>query len=276
MQSMKRLPGRLLGSLLLCLLALQTQAADQDQQVQTILEQTGFNKLLQHVPDFAQAVLKQSSGALEPEVNSALSAAFSQAFAPAAVQRDVVQVLNAHYDEARASRYIQQLRSPLSVKMAQLERNTSNPANMDDFKAYATSLQETPAPADRKRLIQRLDEANRTTQFSVDMQTAFFKAIFVAIEPVMEADMRLGEGELEKMVDEVRSSLDESLRDSTRLSYLYAFRDVSDQELERYIELCESDSYRWAIQLLGNAMISALNRAGERAAHTMAVAASQQ
>lgn len=260
----------LLGGILLCLLALQAQAADKREQIDTMLEQSGFNKLLQYVPDFAQAVLRQSSGALEPEASSALSAAFSDAFATPAVQRDVIEILSAHYDEARASAYIEQLRNPISLRMAELERSTSNPANLDDFKAFAASLQETPPDALRSRLIQRLDQANRTTQFSVDMQTAFFKAIFVAIEPVMEADMRLGDGELEKMVDEVRTSLEERLRNNTRLSYLYAFRDVSNEDLEDYIELCESESYRWAIQLLGNAMISALNRAADRAAMTMA------
>lgn len=268
MQSVKTL----LGGVLLCLLTLQVHAADKHQQIDTILEQTGFNKLLQYVPNFAQSVLKQSSGALEPEVNSALSSAFADAFATPVVKRDVVTVVSAHYDARHADTYIEQLRSPLSLRMAELERNTSDPANMDDFKAYAASLQETPPPAARRQLIQRLDEANRTTEFSVDMQTAMFKAIFVAIEPVMEADLRLGDGELEKMVDEVRTSLDESLRTNTRLSYLYAFRDVSDEKLEAYIEMCESESYRWAIQLLGNAMISALNQAADRAASAMAAA----
>ena len=45
--------------------------ANQNNDVNEILEQTGFNKLIQHIPDFAQSVLKQSSGALEPEMNSA-------------------------------------------------------------------------------------------------------------------------------------------------------------------------------------------------------------
>ncbi len=131
----------LLGGILLCLLALQAQAADKREQIDTMLEQSGFNKLLQYVPDFAQAVLRQSSGALEPEASSALSAAFSDAFATPAVQRDVIEILSAHYDEARASAYIEQLRSPISLRMAELERSTSDPANLDDVKAFAASLQ---------------------------------------------------------------------------------------------------------------------------------------
>ena len=240
-----------------------------DEQINAILEKTGFNKLLQHVPSFSQSVLKQSSGALEPEMGSALSAAFSQAFATETVQRDVNQMLKAHYNEPHATAYLKHLNSPLSLKMAKLESDTNNPSNREDIKAFSAALTNQPTAQSRSQLVERLDKATRTTDFSIDMQTAFFKAIFIAIDPVMEADMRINEDELKKMVNEVRTSLEEGLRNNTRLSFLYAFRNVSDTELKHYIEACESEEYRWGIQLLGNAMISAINQAADRAALAM-------
>lgn len=255
---------------LLFMFCLQTaHATNKQEQINQILQETGFDKLLKHIPDLAQRVLKQSSGALEPQMNSALSAAFNQAFATTSVQRDVINIINAHYDESLASAYLNQSQSPLAVKMAKLERNTNTPLGQKELNTFKANLQENPAPKSRNNLIQQLDKANRTTDFRVDMQTAFFKAVFVAIAPVMEADMRLGDGELDKMVTEVRDSLEESLRPNTHLFYMYAFRDVSDEELKNYINLCESKEHRWAIQLLGNAMISALNQAADRAAMMM-------
>ncbi len=242
---------------------------NKDEQVNAILEKTGFNKLLQHVPNFSQSVLKQSSGALEPEMGSALSAAFSQAFATATVQNDVNHVLKAHYNESHATAYLKHLNRPLSLKMAKLESDTNNPANRDDIKAFSAALTNQPTTQSRSTLVERLDKATRTTDFSIDMQTAFFKAIFIAIDPVMETDMRINEDELEKMVNEVRTSLEEGLSNNTRLSFLYAFRNISDEELMSYIKICESEEYRWGIQLLGNAMISAINQAADRAALSM-------
>lgn len=265
----------ILGVLLVCLLTFQqADAANKDEQINSILEQTGFDKLLQFIPNFAQAKLKQSSGALEPEVNSALSAAFSQAFATATIQRDVIDIINTHYDEARATLYLRQLNMPIAKKMEELVRDTNNPSNREDMMAFATALQNKPASDSRTALIERLDKANRMSDFKIDIETAFFKAIFVAVDPVMEADMRLGDGELDRMVNEVRTSIEDAVRSETRLSYLYAFRNISDDELTQYIELCESEEYRWAIQLLGNAMISALNQAADRAATAMAIASS--
>jgi len=244
-------------------------ADTRQEQIKTILEISGFNKLLQHIPDFSQGVLKQSSGALEPEVNSALSSAFSQAFTTEAVQQDIIKLINTHYDANYADAYIKILQSPLHTRVAQLERDINNPASRNEMLAFIAALENKPADATRTALIERLDKANRSSEFGVDLQATFFKAIFVAVNPVMDADMQISEDELGKMVAEVSKTFAESLRKNTRLTYLYTFRNISDAELTQYIEECESEAYRWAMQMLGNVMISALNQATDRAATIM-------
>ncbi len=254
-----------------CLLSIhQAYAADRTEQINAIIEETGFDELLEHVPEFAQNILQQSSGALEPEVNSRMSAAFEHAFAATQVRSDVYKVLNAHYEEQQATTYLQQLRSPLAQKISDLEKSTSSPDNRDAFTDFAQEQKTKPAPAKRQALIERLDNATRITEFGVDMQAAFFKAVFTAVNPVLDDDMRVGTEEMEKMVNEVRQSFSEAYKTNTRLSYLFTFRSLSDEELTQYIELCESNNYRWGVQLLGNAMVSALNQAADRAAIYMA------
>jgi hypothetical protein len=268
---MMKLRSSLITTLFLCLASLSlANAADRDSQINAIMTETGFDKLVEHVPEFAQNTLKQSSGALEPQVNSALSKAFSQSFASAAIRKDVLAVIQAHYDNKQGAAYLQQLQSPLSKKIAGLERSTNDPANRDDLAAFAKALKSKPAPAKRIKQIERLDKATRITEFGVDMQAALFKAVFTAVNPVMDEEMRVGDSEMEKMVKEVRQSFSGAYKEGTQLSYLYTFRSLSDQELDEYIKLCESSDYRWGVQLLGNAMISALNQAAERAAVLMA------
>lgn len=261
----------LFTTLLLCITTLSlANAADRNGDVNAIMDETGFDKLVEHVPEFAQNTLKQSSGALEPQVNSALSKAFSQAFAASAVRRDVIAVLNSHYDAKQGGGYLQKLRSPLAQKISELEKRTNDPANRADFIAFNEALKSKPAPAKRLKQIERLDKATRISEFGIDMQAALFRAVFTAVNPIMEADMRVGDSEMEKMVKEVRQSFSEAYNEGTQRSYLYTFRNLSDQELEEYIKLCESNEYRWGVQLLGNAMVSALNQAAERAAALMA------
>jgi len=259
-----------LFTLLLCLFVPLASAADRDTVIKALMTETGFDKLIEHVPEFAQTTLKQSSGALEPQVNSALSKAFSQSFGSASIRKEVVAVIQAHYDAKQGEAYLQRLQSPLSKKIADLERRTNDPDNRDDFIAFAQALKSKPAPTKRIQQIERLDKATRITDFGVDMQAALFKAVFTAINPVMDEEMRVGDSEMEKMVKEVRQSFNDAYKEGTQASYLYTFRNLSDQELEEYIKMCESSEYRWGVQLLGDAMISALNRAAEHAATLMA------
>ncbi len=268
---MLKLKSYLLTTLLLCCTSLSlANAADRDTQINAIMVETGFDKLVEHVPDFAQSTLKQSSGALEPKVNSALSKAFSQAFAPTAIRKDVLAVIQAHYDNKQGAAYLRQLQSPLSKKIAELERTSNNPDKRDEFNAFSESLKTKPATSKRIKQIERLDKATRVSDFGVDMQAAFFKAVFTAVNPVMDDEMRVSDSEMTKMVKEVRQSFNDAYREGTHRSYLYTFRNLSDQELEQYIKLCESSDYRWGVELLGNAMVSALNQAAERAAVLMA------
>ena len=266
---MMKLRSTLLTTLLLCIASL-ASAADHDSQINAIMTETGFDKLVEHIPEFAQNTLKQSSGALEPQVNSSLSKAFNQSFASATVRKDVLAVIQAHYDDKQGAAYLQRLQSPLSKKIAELERRTNEAGNRDDFAAFAQALKTKPAPARRIKQIERLDKATHITDFGVDLQAALFKAVFTAVNPVMDEEMRVGDSEMEKMVKEVRHSFSGAYKEGTQISYLYTFRSLSDQELEEYIKLCESSDYRWGVQLLGNAMISALNQAAERAAVLMA------
>lgn len=257
-------------ALLLCLTSLSlAHATERDTKINAIMSETGFDKLMDHVPQFAQNTLKQSSGALEPKVNSALSQAFSQSFASAAVRKDVLALIQAHYDSKQAAAYLQRLQSPLAKKIAELERATNAAENRAEFNAFAATLKTKPASPARLKQIERLDKATRITDFGVDMQAAFFKAVFTAVNPVMEEEMRVGNSEMERMVKEVRDSFSSAYKEGTQLTYLYTFRNLSDQELEAYIKQCETSDYRWGVQLLGNAMISALNQAADRASILM-------
>ena len=259
-----------MNKVVLCVAVLffSTQAvvADVSERIDHILDSSGFNKLLTRVPDFAQAVLRQSSGALDPEVNSELGAAFAAAFDSERVRSDVVGVVASHYEQDQAEAYLQLVQTPLAQQMTVLERVTSDEGQQEAFRGFVAALATHPAAAHRSALVEQLDNANRASAFSIDMQTAFFRAVFTAIEPVLGEDMALEPGELDRMVEEVRQSLSEVTVERTRNAYLFAFRDVDDGRLQAYVELCQAAEYRWMVGLLGNALVASINEAGERAA----------
>lgn len=134
---------------------------------------------------------------------------------------------------------------------------------------FAAQIKQTPPSDARQALIERLDSANRTSEFSVNLQLAFFRSVFSAINPVMDIDMKIEDDELQTMQDEVRKSIAADIKHHVHNSYFYAFRDLSDKELETYVIMSESDINRQSNQKLTTAIINAIDNASQRAAQIM-------
>ena len=270
-QWMSRALAALLG-LVVCAQPITGSAAqhgNRDAELQQVLEQSGIDRLIERMPDIATGVLKQSSGALEPEMNSALSAVFSQTFQPATLRRETLQVLRAHYDAPRVRAYLAQQQTPLARRITQLERAVTSTEQQQAMREYSERLKTRPATPQRQKLVERLDKATRGSALGVDVQTAFFRAVFTAVDPALAPDMKLTNGEMDKMVREVQQSLTHDIGARTRLFYHYAYRDLPDTDLEAHVKQCESAEHRWMAQLLGNAVISSINQAAGRAATLM-------
>lgn len=244
-------------------------AAGRDADLQQVLEQSGIDRLIERLPDIANGVLKQSGGALEPEMNSALSAVFSQTFQPATLRRETLRMLRAHYDAPRVRAYLAQQQTPLARRITELERAVATPEQQQAMREYGERIKTKPISAQRQKLVERLDKATGGSALGIDVQTAFFRAVFTAVDPVLAPDMKLTRGEMDKMVREVQQSLKEDIGARTRLFYHYAYRDLSDAELQAHVKQCESAEHRWMTQLLGNAVIASINQAAGRAASLM-------
>lgn len=266
---MKSRIGALVLSVCLAVGAGVVHAEATDKQILEMMELTGFGKLIERIPAFARAALKQSEGALEDDIRAELDGAIALAYRGEGIYARVLRSLRDTYKAEPAEGYLRMLRSPLAQKMAGLERAVAAPAAQAELKSYAERLKTAPADPRRLALVKRLDEASRASAFTLDMQTAFFASIFQAIDPRLEPDMRLEAGELQRMVGEVRRSLEGPVSETTIASYLYAYRDVPEAELVRYVEMHESADAAWGVRVLGEAMMVALDEAGREAAKRM-------
>lgn len=254
----------------LLFIALPAQAQTNQATIDKILEDTGINRLIAASPRLALAALKQSAFAVdEPKVNSQLNGAFTNAFTQKKIKRDISNQLSRNIDQALAERYLNLLSKPEWAKLAKMERASSDPKNRDDMMKFAESLKQQAAPASRMTLVERLDKANRTSEFSVNLQLAFFRSVFRAINPVLDADMKIDNEELGKMQDEVRKTISKDIKQHVQFSYLYAFRTLADAELAQYVELSESKTNTDSNAQLTKAIINSIDSAAQRAAHSM-------
>lgn len=257
------LVSKLLLTTALLLAFLPNSHADEvDKAIDSAIKLTGLDKLIEHVPDFAQSSLDQGKGAIDPKVWNALSNEIPNSYNQKDVSRDLVRYLKENNDPKMLDAYVAFLKSDQIKRFAAKEGGS----NMvpQKFRQYVDSRPQDFHQSKRSLLISRLDDATRSSEFSLDIQTAFFRTIFQAVNPFLDPDMRLKDGELNGMSDEVRNSLLKSTKDMTLFSYSFAYQEFSDKEIEEYVQAYEKKEHKWAVRFLGNGMMYAIDQAGKR------------
>lgn len=242
------------------LLLFTVTASAQGAEIKQAMELTGMDRLVAFLPQLSNQVLEQSRGALEPAQFEQVESLFQTHFSDQALEQAVNAQLQKHYDSKTYQRYVQALNTPLAQKVAALEK--SDPQQRYAWIGEQKSKNFTDAP--RKTLLEELDKAGYASEFGVELQTAFFRAVFVAVNPQLEADMRIDDEELQRMVNEVYNGLIGPTRESTLWNYYYTFKDQDVSVIKDYLTLQQSNDMQAGNQWLRNAVMTAIEEQSKK------------
>jgi hypothetical protein len=158
------------------------------------------------------------------------------------------------------------LRTPLARKVVALEIASAEPAAQQRVAEFVAALTSNPPTQRRAELVRHLDWATASTETSADILAAVARGITMAVSAAGPAEQRLRPGQIEDRVAQVRARANEGLREAQMASALYAYRDLTDDELAAYVLFSASEAGRWYNVAMRKALVSALNRAVEQTA----------
>lgn len=241
---------RMMG--LTCLLGVSTLALAIDgknkasEQIDQMMDLSGWNEQIRHMESSALAGMDQNPN---PELNleqqARLRGLFSDAFGAARVQGAVADALRNEYDEKKFTAGVTLLNSTIARKMTKLESAAATPEQQQALQAYAATLEQQPPPLERVELMKKLILSSGALDVVVDMQMVFVEAMGRAMNPLAPAEKRLSEEQIVQKLDEMRSQVEEAAKPFLLVSSLYIYRGVSDEDLNEYLALYESDTGRW-------------------------------
>ncbi|MFP4474725.1 MAG: hypothetical protein ACLFOY_04145 [Desulfatibacillaceae bacterium] len=188
------------------------------------------------------------------------------------VMGDVRKVCLEMYDEKTLGDVLAWLRSDMGKKVSELE----NPGHsMEESQRlldeYAARLGENPLSDGRVELVKRLDEAARMTENVVDLvifnsvQTLDASKYWMNDEAAAVIDMTI------QGVESMRGLLVARNREVTRLGIAHTYRELSDEEFQKYVEFTESTAGKRHNEIGFEAIREALGNAGERFGHAFSV-----
>jgi len=203
----------------------------------------------------------------------------SQIMAEAYNANDIYSLVIDYFNANSRRDYLLEIKefmsSSLSEKIISLEDKAATSKGLEEMKEFANTLGQTPPPEERTTLIKKLDEVVGATNMQIETVINLYKGMNLAIDPIAIADKRLTPGELDMVTTQMRQQLKNLLKNVISISFLYTYQSLSDEELKQYISFWSSDAGKWFNKVSNEAFISAMDKAGQRAAVKFAKLASE-
>jgi hypothetical protein len=234
-----------------------------DQLIAEVIEISGMKTYFQ---SFAREAMLKSSTSVQNEQQVADPADFAAAtgvvdrvFEPGALAAEVAAKLKGNIDAERMARFLELLRQPVALKMTSPPMRNVTPEAM---KEYADSLRKGPPAAARVKLIQSLDELTHTSEVGTDMTSAMARDMVDGMLDAMKKAGKSVQREARQAVGTQVNAIRVQALAHIRAVMYVMYRNATDEELSEYVKLLDTDTGRWGLELLAEAIRPALVNRG--------------
>lgn len=213
---------------------------DQDKLIEQLLTVSGMGQSLRRMTEQIISGFKQSLARSEtaPDAQREMLKIYTEAYPKDGFVNSVRDVLKRNYDEQRYTRLLQLLSTPLTKQMAELESVEPTPVA---FRNFISQVASQPLSPDRIRLIQRMDSATQTSAMLSKIMISTIESNAMAL-----ADYCSGSAEkIKKAIEGQRPDIEKATRSSAQVMLAFTYRDVSDADLNEYLNTYEDKDGKW-------------------------------
>jgi hypothetical protein len=193
-----------------------------------------------------------------------IESAARRAYDVALTEEVVIGEIRTQLDAKAAKDVLTWLRGRTGRRFTQLEVESSRQSAQAEIDKYAETLSAHPPPEKRLELIHSLDTALRITESATEMMMNMSIAIGIGM---LEGKPFIDEDDIADMrdkVEEERPKMAARVGPAMFVMLLYSYRNVSDRDLERYIEFASSPAAARFQRAISEGLDRALTKSGMR------------
>lgn len=215
------------------------------------------------IPSQVEEHCRQRQPALPQEECNSVGRLMADAFREGALLDSVRTTMEQRFDETKLRAVLQQLQTPLFEKISRLEVQTSS-EGVQPIRDYIASLQTQPPSQMRLELVRRLDTSTGATNWQLDLMVGMARSMINAMAMRAPSFKPPAPQQLEQQLLAMLSTLRDPLEEQFAFVSLYAYRSLSDGELDRYVAFYESELGRWFWRVIKDALHAAIMDAAAR------------
>ncbi len=236
-----------------------------------ILAQSGLADLLTHYPVLVKNSLRHNVQrvGMPEKVALMFENAVDGTYDIDAVNAEVLQRIEAGMSDQQMREVLQWFRSPLGKKISQAELSVVSDSEYANLQQELDELALQYAGSDREQLFPAFDRATRATESMLDNAFAVELAMAASLTALVRSANLPDFSELKALVSERRIALRGQVGQQVYMNYLYTYRDLTLQELQRYIDFARSENGNRFLEVVNNAVFDVLEEHSARLGHKL-------
>jgi hypothetical protein len=245
-------------------------AGEREALIEEALTLSGVRKQIEVLPTQVRAGAEAAQSSMPPRERALVAKIIGEAFRSAPILASVRTAFQQRYDPMQMGLLLVQLRTPLARKMTELEGEAFAPDFIQKLRAFVAQLKDAPPAQGRMARLAQLDAISGTTDLMLELRVAAIAAAVKALSPLMPPERRIASARVDAAARDLVGRQRDTTGQETLLTFLYVYRDATEQELDEYIGIGGSESGRWFQDVYRKALLQALTASTERAVRGVA------
>jgi hypothetical protein len=236
----------ILWMMVLLMLPAVAHAQNQNKLIQSLYLKSGIDKQVRQLPLLIRSSVAQALETddrindLPRHTKSAISGSVQEAFSPERIKKTILKEVAATMTVKDLNNVLNWLDSPLGKKCTRLEEAASTPDTLSEVQKFAARLKQAPPAANRLDILRRLDAAVKATETNVEIAMNTQLAVAFAVVKSLPQEQQGPLKDIAAQLEKNRPQIKAMMKSQTLLFALYAYQDLTNAELEKYIRFATS------------------------------------
>ena len=241
-----------------------TTSETPEQQIDRLLEVTDMRREIQQLPAFIQEEIAGAPDSLIALRQARLAQILLDAYRPVQVLTALKTYLATSHQKDHATALLSSLSVPLANRIRTSEQAADQEKGDESRDAFALKMEQSPPSEARMKLVTSYAQTTGRLDLATEMVVSVMRTYYTVTSTIAEKDS-LDTDVLEIMMATMETDINQGLNELFLLNTLYAFRDISDDDIKAYTELWETPEGQWFVETSGTGLRRALAISGRQA-----------
>ncbi|MGJ8692000.1 MAG: hypothetical protein ACSHW0_05925 [Thalassotalea sp.] len=241
-------------------------------EVYSYLELSGLKASIQGMPAQIQSMSQQMQlTSKDPAKDKIMMSALLDTWQEEKINKKIISALQAQMSKSEMTELLTWLNSDL-VKSVKLEETKATlPDFQQELMGYMAGIQANPPTAKRQQLARAFIDNTKMAENGVEIAMAIIENMFNSMKIAMP-EKKIPEAQMQQQLSQMRGMMTQMMDQQMMMTSYYLYKDVSDANLEQYIDFYKKPLGQKEIKVVYGAFIEGMKVWGDDIAQVLTAA----